>query len=103
MCSSYSLNILFSPFVFLFFCTIESAIKLPENETIPAVFAFGDSILDTGNNNNLVSVTKSNYPPYGRDFVGGKPTGRASDGKLPSDLIGTFVVIADHFLPLSHA
>ncbi|XP_062165523.1 GDSL esterase/lipase EXL3-like isoform X2 [Alnus glutinosa] len=87
MCSSYSLNILFPPFVFLFFCTIEAAIKLPENETIPAVFAFGDSILDTGNNNNLVSVTKFNYPPYGRDFVGGKPTGRASDGKLPSDLI----------------
>jgi hypothetical protein len=28
MCSPYSLNMLFSPLVFLFFCTIEAAIKL---------------------------------------------------------------------------
>ncbi|XP_059461582.1 GDSL esterase/lipase At3g14820-like isoform X1 [Corylus avellana] len=89
MSSEYCLNILFSPLVFLLFCTIKAAaiIKIAETETIPALFAFGDSILDTGNNNNLVSIIKTNFPPYGRDFVGGKPTGRASDGKVPSDLI----------------
>jgi hypothetical protein len=92
MSSEYSSNILLSPLVFLLFCcsTIKAAINIAENETIPALFAFGDSILDTGNNNNiLVSVSKSNFPPYGRDFVGGKPTGRFSDGKVPSDLIGS--------------
>ncbi|KAJ7957896.1 GDSL esterase/lipase [Quillaja saponaria] len=57
------------------------------NGTIPAVFAFGDSILDTGNNNNLNTVTKCNFPPYGRDFPGGIPTGRFCNGKVPSDLI----------------
>ncbi|KAK7382932.1 hypothetical protein VNO78_28596 [Psophocarpus tetragonolobus] len=58
-----------------------------DNRVYPALFSFGDSILDTGNNNNLVSITKCNYPPYGRDFYGGRPTGRFCNGKNPSDLI----------------
>ncbi len=79
--------ILFTLQVFLFFCTISAKVKLPENKTIPALFSFGDSILDTGNNNNLNTVTKCNFLPYGRDFVGGRPTGRFCNGKVPSDLI----------------
>ncbi|KAL6220729.1 hypothetical protein ACLB2K_008485 [Fragaria x ananassa] len=59
----------------------------PKNGTTLAVFTFGDSFLDTGNNDYTISIAKSNFPPYGRDFVGGKPTGRFSNGKLPSDLI----------------
>lgn len=69
-------------------CIGESAIELSENDTIPAVFVFGDSIVDTGNNNNLKTIFKVNYPPYGQDFMGGKPTGRFSNGKVPSDIIG---------------
>lgn len=65
-------------------------VVLPDNVTVPAVFMFGDSIVDTGNNNNLNTVAKSNFPPYGRDFMGGKATGRFSNGKTPADLIGTF-------------
>ncbi|KAK7401120.1 hypothetical protein VNO78_12436 [Psophocarpus tetragonolobus] len=72
--------------VFIFF-----AIRFPKavvaNGTIPALFSFGDSILDTGNNNNLQTITKCNFPPYGRDFPGGTPTGRWSNGKVPTDLI----------------
>ncbi|GAY68663.1 hypothetical protein CUMW_265900 [Citrus unshiu] len=49
--------------------------------------AFGDSILDTGNNNNLISLIKCNFPPYGQDFIGGKPTGRFCNGKVLTDLI----------------
>lgn len=52
------------------------------------VFAFGDSVLDTGNNNNLSSAAKCNFPPYGRDFIGGIPTGRFSNGKIYPDFIG---------------
>ena len=66
----------------------EALVKLPENESVPAVIVFGDSIVDPGNNNNLTTVSKCNYPPYGRDFQGGKPTGRFSNGKIPSDFIG---------------
>ncbi|MED6180792.1 hypothetical protein PIB30_013684 [Stylosanthes scabra] len=63
------------------------AIAAANGGQYPALFAFGDSILDTGNNNNLATITKCNFPPYGRDFVGGTPTGRFCDGKVPSDLI----------------
>ncbi|KAK3016598.1 hypothetical protein RJ639_005871 [Escallonia herrerae] len=76
--------------VFLFLCTngTQAAIKLPRNKTIPAVIMFGDSIVDTGNNNYIETIFKVNYPPYGKDFMGGKPTGRFCDGKVPSDLLG---------------
>ncbi|CAN1293875.1 GDSL esterase/lipase At1g71691, partial [Linum perenne] len=46
---------------------------------VPALFIFGDSLIDNGNNNNLASLAKANYLPYGIDFNGG-PTGRFSNG-----------------------
>ncbi|CAI9763811.1 unnamed protein product [Fraxinus pennsylvanica] len=69
-------------------CISESVIESPKNNTIPALFVFGDSIVDTGNNNYINTIAKVNYPPYGQDFMGGKPTGRFSNGKVPSDFIG---------------
>lgn len=56
---------------------------------IPAVIAFGDSILDTGNNDYIETIMKADFRPYGRDFFGGKPTGRFSNGRIPSDFLGT--------------
>ncbi|KAG5564141.1 hypothetical protein RHGRI_000358 [Rhododendron griersonianum] len=59
---------------------------LLENVTIPEVLVFGDSIVDQGNNNGLTdSLVKSNFPPYGKDFMGGIPTGRFCNGKTPPD------------------
>ncbi|CAH9113918.1 unnamed protein product, partial [Cuscuta epithymum] len=46
---------------------------------VPAMFVFGDSLIDNGNNNNLPSFAKANYFPYGIDFDAG-PTGRFSNG-----------------------
>ncbi|KAF9609694.1 hypothetical protein IFM89_017893 [Coptis chinensis] len=54
---------------------------------VPAIIIFGDSSVDSGNNNELNTVLKSNFKPYGRDFIGGKPTGRFSNGKVPGDFI----------------
>ncbi|KAK1431346.1 hypothetical protein QVD17_07803 [Tagetes erecta] len=54
---------------------------------VPAVIVFGDSIVDTGNNNYLQTIFKVNYPPYGQDFSGGQPTGRFCNGKVPSDFL----------------
>ena len=68
----------------------EARIQLPPNISVPAVIAFGDSIMDTGNNNNIKTIVKCNFPPYGKNLEGGIPTGRFCDGKVPSDLIGIF-------------
>jgi hypothetical protein len=42
-----------------------------------ALFIFGDSLVDAGNNDYLVTLSKANAPPYGVDFTfsDGKPTG----------------------------
>ncbi|XWS45576.1 hypothetical protein CRYUN_Cryun15aG0148500 [Craigia yunnanensis] len=84
---SFYRTIIFSLFVVLY-CqeNNEAALVLPNNETIPAIFVFGDSIVDPGNNNNLKTIAKSNFLPYGRDFKAG-PTGRFSNGKVPSDIL----------------
>ncbi|KAL4279082.1 hypothetical protein GQ457_03G031210 [Hibiscus cannabinus] len=56
------------------------------SETVPAMFVFGDSLIDNGNNNDLPSLAKANYFPYGIDFNGG-PTGRFSNGYTMVDEI----------------
>lgn len=53
----------------------------------PCYFIFGDSLVDNGNNNQLQSLARANYLPYGIDFNGG-PTGRFSNGKTTVDVIG---------------
>lgn len=67
----------------------KAVVKLPPNITFPAVIAFGDSIVDPGNNNMVKTLVKCDFPPYGKDFEGGIPTGRFCNGKIPSDLLGT--------------
>ncbi|XP_031385060.1 GDSL esterase/lipase At5g22810-like [Punica granatum] len=52
---------------------------------VPAMFIFGDSVVDAGNNNGLLTIVKANFPPYGRDFVNHKPTGRFCNGKTAAD------------------
>ena len=89
---SSSSIIVFFLSVFIILCTTEALVKLPRNETVPAVLVFGDSIVDPGNNNNLNTLVKSNFPPYGRDLMGGVPTGRFSNGKIPSDFIGMSIL-----------
>lgn len=59
-----------------------------DRELVPAMFIFGDSLIDNGNNNDLPSLAKANYFPYGIDFNGG-PTGRFSNGYTMVDTIGT--------------
>lgn len=54
---------------------------------VPAVIVFGDSSVDAGNNNQISTILKSNFAPYGRDFYGGRPTGRFCNGRIPPDFI----------------
>ncbi|XP_068312976.1 GDSL esterase/lipase EXL3-like [Pyrus communis] len=82
--------------VFQYPTATEGLVKLPPNQTVPAVIVFGDSIMDTGNNNDLESLVRCNFPPYGLDFQQHKPTGRFGNGKVPSDLIASELGIREY-------
>ncbi|CAL5433636.1 unnamed protein product [Camellia sinensis] len=53
-------------------------------------YVFGDSLVDAGNNDYIFTLSKADSPPYGIDFApsGGKPTGRFTNGRTISDIIG---------------
>lgn len=61
----------------------------------PAILIFGDSTVDTGNNNYIDTIFKGNHYPYGRDFPGHVPTGRFSNGKLVPDFIASALKIKE--------
>ena len=63
-------------------------VTLPKNVSVPALIIFGDSIVDQGANNNLNTLIKANFAPYGRDFGSGKPTGRFTNNNTPADFMG---------------
>ncbi|KAJ7531560.1 hypothetical protein O6H91_14G048800 [Diphasiastrum complanatum] len=56
--------------------------------TVPASFVFGDSLVDSGNNNYIESLSKANSPPNGIDFPGGEANGRFTNGRTVVDIIG---------------
>ena len=58
--------------------------QLPEGHV--AMFVFGDSLYDPGNNNYIQTIFKANFPPYGESYFR-VPTGRPSDGRLIPDFI----------------
>jgi len=58
---------------------------------VPYLFIFGDSLSDSGNNNNLQTHAKPNYKPYGIDFLNGLPTGRFTNDRTSIDIIGNII------------
>ncbi|RDX58590.1 GDSL esterase/lipase, partial [Mucuna pruriens] len=70
---------------------------------VPCLFIFGDSLSDSGNNNELPTSAKSNYRPYGIDFPTG-PTGRFTNGRTEIDIINYSTIAAqllgfENFIP----
>ncbi|GLJ50127.1 hypothetical protein SUGI_1066550 [Cryptomeria japonica] len=78
--------------IFLLLCILPSFCAgietIDGNGKIPALFTFGDSLVDPGNNNFIPTWVKANHPPYGQDFMGDEQNGRFSNGKLATDFIG---------------
>jgi hypothetical protein len=58
----------------------------------PALFVIGDSTVDCGTNNHLVTLARADRAPYGRDFDTRRPTGRFSNGRVVVDYLGEFSV-----------
>eukprot|EP01018_Ginkgo_biloba_P037067 Gb_05737 [translate_table: standard] len=53
----------------------------------PAMFVFGDSVADGGNNNYIHNTSaRANFPPYGETFFH-RPTGRFTNGRTAFDFI----------------
>lgn len=55
--------------------------------SVPAVYVFGDSLADVGNNNHLLTLLKADFSHNGMDYAGGKATGRFSNGKNSADFL----------------
>jgi hypothetical protein len=58
-----------------------------EVHLVPAVYVFGDSTVDVGNNQYLPGNSPLQLP-YGIDFPHSRPTGRFSNGYNVADFIG---------------
>lgn len=78
--------------IFLVIFMVLNGGVLIKGQNVPAMFIFGDSLIDNGNNNNMASLAKANYYPYGIDFNGG-PTGRFSNGYTIVDEIGILLTL----------
>ena len=96
------MHILLLPFFIIFVQILSITTKTCKASTLPkfpAILIFGDSSVDTGNNNYINTIFQSNHYPYGINFPGQVPTGRFSDGKLPSDLLANMLGIKESVPP----
>ncbi|XP_030929862.1 GDSL esterase/lipase At5g55050-like isoform X1 [Quercus lobata] len=72
----------------LFLSSFILSFNFLEAQMVPAVFVFGDSLVDVGNNNHLkLSLAKADFPHNGVDFPTKKPTGRFTNGKNAADFL----------------
>ncbi|XP_031487114.1 GDSL esterase/lipase At1g29670-like [Nymphaea colorata] len=86
MLNSFSFFVIFFFLLPSFSVAVHSAAKEPPL----AMFVFGDSVFDNGNNLFLsTSLSKANYLPYGVDMGG--PSGRFTNEKNPADVLGEFL------------
>ncbi|XP_024524499.1 GDSL esterase/lipase APG [Selaginella moellendorffii] len=61
------------------------------SQLVPALYVFGDSSVDAGNNDYIGTVVRADFPPYGRDFDSHKATGRFSNGRVSSDYLASLL------------
>ncbi|XP_057722054.1 GDSL esterase/lipase At4g28780-like [Arachis stenosperma] len=61
--------------------------KRGEGAAPRAFFVFGDSLVDSGNNNYLPTTARADSRPYGIDYPTHRPTGRFSNGFNLPDII----------------
>ncbi|KAH0711666.1 hypothetical protein KY289_007625 [Solanum tuberosum] len=64
-----------------------------------AFFVFGDSLVDSGNNNYLATTARADSPPYGIDYPTRRATGRFSNGYNIPDIISQQIGSSESPLP----
>ncbi|TVU38787.1 hypothetical protein EJB05_12175, partial [Eragrostis curvula] len=80
-------------------CLFSIPAAAAEGARATAVIVFGDSTVDAGNNNFWPTTAKGNFPPYGRDFPGGRATGRFSNGRVSPDFYPAALGLGRDFVP----
>lgn len=73
--------------------TVLLLVVVPNAHAARAFFVFGDSLVDNGNNNYLITTARADSPPYGIDYPTGRPTGRFSNGFNIPDLISKQLIL----------
>ncbi|XP_021898218.1 GDSL esterase/lipase At5g18430-like isoform X2 [Carica papaya] len=76
-------NLLYVILLFILLGTDDHMVKIE----CRAFFVFGDSLVDNGNNNYLLTTARADSPPYGIDYPTHQPTGRFSNGFNIPDFI----------------
>ncbi|XP_050139753.1 GDSL esterase/lipase At5g55050-like [Malus sylvestris] len=83
-------NVLPKAFFVIVFSLFTSGflVALSEAQMVPAIYVFGDSLVDVGNNDYLtISVFKADFPHNGVDYPGKVATGRWGNGKNSADFL----------------
>lgn len=85
--STGTFSAIFMAMAAIAFAIVAMNTVVPQVEGARAFFVFGDSLVDNGNNNFLVTTARADSPPYGIDYPTHRPTGRFSNGYNIPDLI----------------
>ncbi|KAL9231444.1 hypothetical protein vseg_006674 [Gypsophila vaccaria] len=76
--------------IFMVLATTASAANF--SEPITAIYVFGDSTVDPGNNDYISNALfRADHAPYGENFPNRVATGRFSDGLLATDFIANYL------------
>ncbi|KAI3861005.1 hypothetical protein MKX03_026674 [Papaver bracteatum] len=81
-------SLTFTILSFLWLTSMESCFSQVDQQDpqVPGFFIFGDSLVDNGNNNGILSLARANYAPYGIDFPEGA-SGRFNNGLTMVDVL----------------
>ncbi|KAL3845684.1 hypothetical protein ACJIZ3_003087 [Penstemon smallii] len=93
--SEFIMWVVFMSFLFL---TATNA-QVPQ---VPCFYIFGDSLVDNGNNNDILSLARANYRPYGIDFPQGS-TGRFTNGRTFVDILAQLLEFPNYIPPYARA
>ncbi|KAL3513463.1 hypothetical protein ACH5RR_026180 [Cinchona calisaya] len=69
-----------------------------QQPNVSCFFIFGDSLVDNGNNNGLLTLARANYMPYGIDFPQGA-TGRFTNGRTYVDILAQLLGFPNYIPP----
>ncbi|KAI3932758.1 hypothetical protein MKW92_006608 [Papaver armeniacum] len=95
------MNVLMVLAVFTMRCRSVTPLESNDINQPRAMFVFGDSLVDPGNNNYISgTLAKNNFFPFGIDFPSGKTfTGRFTNGRTIVDIIGEELGVKDYIPP----